>query len=247
MTVCTSLFYFFRSHFSFYCGRISRASARKRIVVQDYRPRVVSEIMDGTYSPEENVTTIVHHVPRLSQHNVYTEKSMSRPEFYAEASWKSLPIGPLFFSSLKTNSQLRCRRFGPLTVRERTSRTGGNTELKCLKHATIHLDVAPASPGSTSWFEKRRVRGAEHISTTQHASWPDQLPYRLPLKLIIIQQSLLYMADLIYCMDNPDSNNNSDKHSYRNVRTFDWPHEEQHAGRNILFFPAVVLPRCTVL
>jgi hypothetical protein len=28
---------------------------------------------------------------------------------------------------------------------------------------------------------------------------------------------------------------------------FDWPHEEQHAGLNILFFPAVALPRCTVL
>ena len=28
---------------------------------------------------------------------------------------------------------------------------------------------------------------------------------------------------------------------------FDWPHEEQHAGLNILFFPAVVLARCTVL
>ena len=28
---------------------------------------------------------------------------------------------------------------------------------------------------------------------------------------------------------------------------FDWPHEEQHGGLNIPFFPAVVLPRCTVL
>jgi hypothetical protein len=28
---------------------------------------------------------------------------------------------------------------------------------------------------------------------------------------------------------------------------FDRPHEEQHAGLNILFFSAVVLPRCTVL
>ena len=56
--------------------------------MRDYRPRVVSEIMDGTCWPEENVTMIVHHAPGLSQHNIYLEKSISRL-FYAEASWKS--------------------------------------------------------------------------------------------------------------------------------------------------------------